>query len=170
MLSSRVLIAGKYARKDVGKQGLGIVRTRKTCKNSRFCVAGVRSKTEKPHKTPGFMVYSQEGAEFIGICSTSYTSTKTQNPDSRVFCCISVEGSVFLVLMPERTPAKTRGFVVCECGEVLQYIRKTLRFTVYLQQRSKFTGIHSTSYTPRKRRLPIVVVVGGFGVYIMSSA
>ena len=54
------------------------------------------------------------------------------------FCCISVEGSVFLVLMPERTPAKTRGFVVCECGAVLQYIKTTVRFTVCLQQTSKF--------------------------------
>ena len=82
------------------------------------------------------------------------------------FGCMSVQSSAFLVLMPERTPAKTRGSVVCECGEVLQY----LRFTVRLQQRSKFTGICSTSYTSRKKRLPIVMVVGGFGVCIMSSA
>ena len=54
MLSSRVLIAGKYARKDVRKQGLGIVRTRKTCKISRCCLAGVRSKTGKHHNTLGF--------------------------------------------------------------------------------------------------------------------
>ena len=109
------------------------------------------------------MVYSQEGIDFIGIC-TSYTSTKTQNPDSRVFCCISVQSSGFLVLVPERTPAKTRGFVVWECGDVLQYTRKTRRFTVYLQHRSKFTGICSTSYTSRKRdyRLSWLLAVLGF--------
>ena len=43
----------------------------------------------------------------------------------------------------------TRGFVMCECGEVLQYIKKTMRFTVCLQQTSKFAGICSTSYTAR---------------------
>ena len=32
MLSSRALIAGKYAREDVRKQGLGTRRTTKTCK------------------------------------------------------------------------------------------------------------------------------------------
>ena len=51
---------------------------------------GVRQ--ENITKLLGFMVYSQEGIEFIGICSTSYTSTKTQNPDSRgFFCCISLK-------------------------------------------------------------------------------
>ena len=51
--------------------------------------------------------------------------------------------------MPERRHATTRSFVVCECGEVLQYIKKALRFTVYMQQTSKFAGICSASYTWR---------------------
>ena len=34
-------------------------------------------------KLMGFMVYSQEGIEFIGICSTSYTSTIDKNTESR---------------------------------------------------------------------------------------
>ena len=155
MLSSRTLIAGKCAREDVRKQG---------CDNSRcslvgegqMCTAapaqkslvGERSKPGK-HRL-GFMVYSQEGTEFIGICSTSYTSTKTQNPDSWFFFVVcSVECSWFLVVMPERKHAKTQGFVVCECGEVFQYIKKAMRFTLYLQQTSKFAGICSTSYTSR---------------------
>ena len=64
------------------------------------------------------------------------------------FVVCSVECSWFLVVMPEKH-AKTQGFVVCECGEVFQYIKKAMRFTVYLQQTSKFAGICSTSYTSR---------------------
>ena len=52
--------------------------------------------------------------------------------------------------MPERKHTKTGGFGVCECGEILQYIEKSMRRTVYLQHTSNFAGICSASYTSRK--------------------
>ena len=54
-------------------------------------------------RAQGFMVNLQEASEFAGICSCSYTSVNTQNPDSRGFCCVSVQSSGFLVLRSETT-------------------------------------------------------------------
>ena len=42
---------------------------------------------------------------------------------------------------------------MCECGEVPQYIKTTMRFTLNLQQTSKFAGICRTSYTSRKTEI-----------------
>ena len=96
------------------------------------------------------MVYSHEGTEFIGIYSTSYTSTETRNPDSRGFMwCLVFRFTVmgFVCCCLKESMQKTRGSVTCTCGEALQHIRKTLRFTVSLQQSNQFTGICSTSHT-----------------------
>ena len=87
MMSRRVLIAGKYAREDVGKQGFkNMQKLEVLCcwnKTRGFVLLECGVRQENITKPLGFMVSSQEGAEFIGICSTSYTSRKTQNPDSR---------------------------------------------------------------------------------------
>ena len=87
MMSRRVLIAGKYAREDVGKQGFkNMQKLEVLCcwnKTRGFVLLECGVRQENITKPLGFMVSSQEGAAFIGICSTSYTSRKTQNPDSR---------------------------------------------------------------------------------------
>ena len=98
MLSSRILIAGKYARKDVRKQGLGIVRTRKHARFRGVVLRECGVRQESITKLLGFMVYAQEDIEFLslGICSTSYTLKKTQNPDSRVFVVFRLKVLCFL--------------------------------------------------------------------------
>ena len=68
-----------------------------------------------------------------GPNSLVFAALRTLRQNSRtpivvVFCCVSVERSWFLVLMPERKHAKTRGFVVCECREVFQYIKENHAF------------------------------------------
>ena len=143
---------GSNEREDVGTQDLGIVRTRKNMQKLEVLSCWeCRVRLENITKFLGFMVSSQPRPEH-------------RIPIVVFWGCMSVQSSGFLVLMPERTPAKTRGFVVCECGEVLQYIRKTLRFTVYLLQKRRVTGICSTSYTSRKRdyRLSWLLAVLGF--------
>ena len=89
------------------------------------------------------MVYSQEGAEFIGICNTSYTSAKV--PIVAVSCCVSVHFYGFRLLMAESNHAKTRGFVARECAGVPSVHQENPAFPS-----SKSTGISSTSHTSRK--------------------
>ena len=50
----------------------------------------------------------------------------------------------------KKTFKKSRGFVPCQCGAVLQYITKALAFMVNLRQGSELVGICSTSYTSKK--------------------
>ena len=69
---------------------------------------GVR--LENITKPRGFMGYLRAGTEFIGTCSTSYTSTKHRTLIVVFVCCVPVESSGFLVLMSERKHAKTSRF------------------------------------------------------------
>ena len=92
MLFSRVLMAGTCAREDFRKHGLGIILTRKHARTRGFVLWECGVRLENITKPRGCMVYPQEGTEFIGVCSTSYTSTRTQNPYSRLFFRFKVLG------------------------------------------------------------------------------
>ena len=67
MLSSRVVPAWKYAHSDVTKHGFGMIRTKRTCKNSRFCLQRMRSSTLVHHitKTLLFLTIYDRGANSL---------------------------------------------------------------------------------------------------------
>ena len=51
------------------------------------------------------------------------------------------------------------GFVLCECGAILQHITKPLRPMVSLQQCSEFTGSCSTLGTPHPHRIGFIIII-----------
>ena len=96
MLSSCVLTTGKCARaKMLESKVLASLEQGEHARTRGFVLWECGVSLENITKPRGCMVYPQEGTEFIGVCSTSYTSTRTQNPYSSPF--LLRFGSKFLV-------------------------------------------------------------------------